>query len=261
MQEPLATRQTEIMELARASRRVVVDDLARHFDVTPQTIRKDINTLCSRGFLQRVHGGAILASGVANFRYEARRDQATEAKNRIGIKAASLIPDNCSLMINIGTTTEQVAMALQGKRGILAITNNINVVNILSRNPEVDVIVAGGIVRRSDGGVVGEAAVDFIRQFKVDYAVIGASAIDMDGSLLDYDYREVKVAQACIENARHTILVCDGMKYDRKAPVRIGHISQIDSFVTDSPPPKELARICRESEVRIEIAEPLRVFG
>ena len=77
----------------------------------------------------------------------------------------------------------------------------INVVNILSRNSEIDVIVAGGIVRRSDGGVVGEAAVDFIRQFKVDYAVIGVSAIDEDGSLLDYDFREVRVAQAIIENA------------------------------------------------------------
>lgn len=260
MREPLAPRQTEIVELARTSRRVLVEDLARHFEVTPQTIRKDLNDLCDRGFMQRMHGGAVLASGVANFGYEARRELAAEEKHRIGVKAASLIPDNCSLLINIGTTTEQVAMALQGKHGILAITNNINVVNILSRNPEIDLIVAGGIVRRSDGGVVGEAAVDFIRQFKVDYAVIGASAIDTDGSLLDYDYREVKVAQAIIENARHSILVCDSMKYERTAPVRIGHISQLDSFVTDQPPPKELARICREHEVRIEIADPPVVF-
>jgi DeoR family glycerol-3-phosphate regulon repressor len=248
------------MDMARRSKRILVDDLARHFDVTPQTIRKDLNDLCDRGFLQRVHGGAMLSSGVANFGYDARRELAAEAKHRIGVKAASLIPDNCSLMINIGTTTEQVAMALQGKRGLLAITNNINVVNILSRNPEIDVIVAGGIVRRADGGVVGEAAVDFIRQFKVDYAVIGASAVDSDGSLLDYDYREVKVAQACIENARHTILVCDSMKYERTAPVRIGHISQIDSFVTDRPPSDDLARICHESEVQMEVADPPQVF-
>jgi DeoR family glycerol-3-phosphate regulon repressor len=158
-------------------------------------------------------------------------------------------------LINIGTTTEQVAMALQGKHGILAITNNINVVNILGRNPEIDVIVAGGIVRRADGGVVGEAAVDFIRQFKVDFAVIGTSAIDKDGSLLDYDYREVKVAQAIIENSRHTILVADSMKYERAAPVRIGHISQMESFVTDSAPPEDLARICRENDVQVEIAD------
>lgn len=256
MKEPLAPRQLDIVELARKSRRIQVEALAEQFDVTPQTIRKDLNDLCDRGFLQRVHGGAVLSSGVANFGYDARRELAAEQKHGIGIKAASLIPDNCSLLINIGTTTEQVAMALLGKHGIMAITNNINVVNILSRNPEIDVIVAGGIVRRSDGGVVGEAAVDFIRQFKVDFAVIGTSAIDADGSLLDYDYREVKVAQAIIENSRHTILVADSMKYERTAPVRIGHISQMESFVTDSQPPDDLVQICRENDVRIEIADP-----
>ena len=73
-------------------------------------------------------------------------------------------------------------------------------------------IIAGGLVRRSDGGIVGEAAVDLIRQFKVDYAVIGVSAIDDDGALLDFDYREVRAAQAIIETARHVILVADSMK-------------------------------------------------
>ena len=85
--------------------------------------------------------------------------------------------------------------------------------------------IAGGIVRGSDGGIVGEAAVDFIKQFKVDYAVIGASAIDADGALLDFDYREVKVAQAIIANARHVILVSDSTKFERTAPVRIAHLS------------------------------------
>ncbi|UCH74290.1 MAG: DeoR/GlpR transcriptional regulator [Rhodospirillales bacterium] len=256
MQEPVAPRRADILELARKSGRITVDALAERFGVTPQTIRKDLNDLCQRGLLQRVHGGAVLSSGVANVGYEARRGLAAEEKRRIGIKAASLIPDNCSLLINIGTTTEQVAIALQGKHSILAITNNINVVNILRGNPEVDVIVAGGIVRRADGGVVGETAVDFMRQFKVDYAIIGASAIDADGSLLDYDYREVKVAQAIIENARHTILVADSMKYERTAPVRIGHISQLGSFVTDRLPPEEIERICVDNDVAIEIAGP-----
>lgn len=255
MQDLIVPRRADILELARKTGRINVDALAARYNVTPQTIRKDLNELCKRGLLQRVHGGAVLSSGVANVGYEARREMAAEEKRRIGLKTASLIPDNCSLLINIGTTTEQVAAALQGKHGILAITNSINVVNILRRNPEVDVIAAGGIVRRADGGVVGETAVDFIRQFKVDLAVIGASAIDVDGSLLDYDYREVKVAQAIIENARHTILVADSMKYERSAPVRIGHISQLGSFVTDRPPPEEIARICLENGISIEIAD------
>ena len=110
--------------------------------------------------------------------------------------------------------------------------------------PKIDVIVAGGMVRRTDGGIVGEAAVDFIRQFKVDYAVIGVSAIDDDGALLDFDYREVRAAQAIIDNARNVILVADAMKFTRSAPVRIGHLSQIDVFVTDRHAARRNRRIC-----------------
>jgi DeoR family glycerol-3-phosphate regulon repressor len=112
------------------------------------------------------------------------------------------------------------------------------------------------VVRASDGGIVGEAAVDFIRQFKVDYAIIGASAMDEDGALLDFDFREVKVAQAIIANARHVILVTDSTKLERTAPVRLGHISQVHTFITDRCPSQQLRELCRENEVElIETAE------
>lgn len=251
----VSPRQADIMNILRQDGRVGVEKLAALFDVSPQTIRKDLNELGDQDLLQRVHGGAVLSSGVKNFEYEARRLLAVEEKRRIGILAASLIPDNCTLLINIGTTTEQVAIALRGREGMLAITNNINVVNILSGTPNFEVIVAGGVVRPTDGGVVGEATVDFIKQFKVDYAVIGSSAIDEDGSLLDYDYREVKVAQAIIENARQTILVADSMKLERSAPVRIGHLTQMDYIVTDKPLPKKLQELCAENEVIIKVTK------
>ncbi|HKE16582.1 MAG TPA: DeoR family transcriptional regulator [Kofleriaceae bacterium] len=253
--ERLKPRQAHIVALARSEGRVDVETLTSRFQVTPQTIRRDLNDLCERGVLQRFHGGAVLASGVANVGYEARRELATDGKRRIGMRAASLIPDSSSLLINIGTTTEQVALSLRGKHGLLAITNNIHVVNILQGCQEIEIIVAGGVVRQSDGGIVGEATVDFIRQFKVDYAVVGASAIDDDGTLLDFDYREVKVARAIMECARKSILVADSMKFERTAPVRIGHISQLDFFVTDAAPPPRLREICGERDVKIEIAE------
>ncbi len=252
--EPIPPRHSDILQYARQTGRVSVEDLSGQFDVTPQTIRKDLNDLCDRGLLQRVHGGAVLPSTVTNYGYEVRRVQAAEEKRLIGIRAASLIPDNCSILITVGTTTEQVATALRGRLGLMVITNNMNVVNILCGSPEVEVIVAGGVVRPTDLAVVGEAAVDFIRQFKVDYAVIGASAIDEDGTLLDYDYREVKVAQATIECARHSILVIDHMKHERTAPVRIGHVSNFDYLVTDRPLTENLSAMCRENDVKIELA-------
>ncbi|MFY9314740.1 MAG: DeoR/GlpR family DNA-binding transcription regulator [Burkholderiales bacterium] len=250
----LSPRQADIVALARASGRIDVEALASHFGVTPQTIRKDLNELCDRGLLQRYHGGAMLPSGVANLDYEARRKLATDAKRRIGEKAAALIPNDCSLLINIGTTTEQVAMALRSHRDLMVITNNLNVVNILQGCTAIEVIVAGGVLRHADGGIVGEPAVDFLRQFKADYAIIGASGIDEDGTLLDYDYREVEVSRKIVESSRHAILVADSLKYGRSAPVRIGHVSDIDYFVTDAPPPPRLRGVCEEHKVSVEIA-------
>ena len=108
-----------------------------------------------------------------------------------------------------------------------------------------------GCVLVKDGGIVGEAAVDFIRQFKVDYAVIGVSSIDPDGALYDFDFREVKVAQAIIANARHVILVSDSTKFERGAPVRIGHLSQVDTFITDHCPLPAMRALCEEAGVRL----------
>lgn len=247
-------RQHDILTIARQTGKVMVEDLAARFDVTPQTIRKDLNELCEQRLLTRTHGGALLSSGVENVAYEARRQLAAGEKQRIGKRAAQLVPNNCSLFINIGTTTEEVARALMQHEGLLVITNDLHVAAMLTPCSGIEVIVVGGLVRRADGGIVGEAAVDFIRQFKVDYAVIGVSAIDDDGALLDFDYREVRAAQAIIANARHVILVSDAMKFTRSAPVRIGHMSQVRTFVTDQAPPDIIVDVCRSHDVTIEIA-------
>ncbi len=249
-------RQSEIIDLARSSGRVTVEDLARRFEVSPQTIRKDLNELCDGRVLTRVHGGAIVASGVENLAYDARRFVATDEKKAIGRAAADLIPNNCSLFINIGTTTEEVASALASHEDLLVITNNLNVAMLLYRQPRIEVVLAGGSVRSSDGGVVGSTAIGIIRQFKVDYAIIGASAIDEEGALLDFDFREVQVAQAIIENARSVMLVADSTKFSRSAPVRIADIGQIDTFVTDRMTSTAVAGLCRSHGIDVVEALP-----
>lgn len=253
----ITDRQNDILAAARRQGRVVVESLAEVFQVTPQTIRRDINDLCKRGLLTRVHGGAMPANSISNVGYEDRRVLFAQEKAMIGAAAAARIPENTAVTLNIGTTTEQVARALYSHRGLVVITNNLNVVNILSGSPAKELILAGGVVRQSDGGIIGEAAVDFMRQFRVDSAVIGASALDEDGAVLDYDYREVLVARAIIENARRTILVADHQKFERSAPVRICDLASIDMFVTDRMPPRRFAAACREHGVELIVAEPL----
>ena len=247
-------RQSEILAQAASDGRVDVETLASRFGVTPQTIRRDLNALCQGGLLARVHGGAVRRTSVSNVAYATRRRLASDEKHSIGAAAAGRIPDNCSMFVNIGTTTEQFAQALRDHRDLVVISNNINVVGILSGTPTVELILAGGVVRQSDGGIVGEAAVDFIRQFKVDYAVIGASALDEDGTILDFDYREVSVSRAIIANARSVILVCDHSKFDRTAPVRICDVAQLDLFVTDREPPERFRAACATHKVEVVVA-------
>src|SRR3979411_32053 len=229
----------------------MVDDLPGATRVLVPTIRKDLNDLCDHRSLTRIHGGAIIASGVENLAYEARRFVAAEEKRAIGIAAASRIPNGCSLFINIGTTTEEVASALTSHEDLLVITNNLNVAMLLYRHPRIEGIVAGGAVRRADGAVIGSTAISLIGQFKVDYAIIGASAIDEEGALVYFDYREGQAGQAIIANARSVMLVADATKLRRSAPVRIAHISQIQTFVTDAALPAGLENICHTRGIEV----------
>ena len=137
----------------------------------------------------------------------------------------------------------------------MVITNNLNVANILATSPNSEVIVAGGILRRSDGALVGDVTAEFIGQFKVDYAIIGSAAVDPDGSLLDYDFREVRVAQAIIKNARKSYLVADHTKFKMVAPVRIASLAELDGFFTDIPPPKSVIQLCADNDVFIRTVE------
>lgn len=249
----LSIRQDEILELARTQGRVVVEELAQRFDVTLQTIRRDLGEMAEAGLLDRVHGGAVPRAGTVNLGYEARRRMNASAKAAIGAACAAEIPDNCSLILNLGTTTEAVAHALIHHSNITVVTNNMNVANILLANPGCDIMVTGGALRRSDGGLVGELTTQFFEQFKVDYAVIGTSALDHDGELLDFDLAEVRVSRAILGRARRTFLVTDHSKLGRPAPARIASLSEIDTVFTDQPLPPELAARCEGWNTQVRI--------
>ncbi len=253
----LSPRQDRIIDRARRDGFVSVEGLAVDFDVTPQTIRRDLNLLCDHALLRRHHGGAALPSSVENVSYDARQVMNQGEKRSLARALADFIPDRASLFINIGTTTEEVAKALLGHRELRVITNNLNVASILAANPDFEVIIAGGYVRNRDRGVIGEATIDFINQFKVDIAVIGISGIDEDGALLDYDYREVRVAQTIIKNAREVLLVADHTKFERRPMVRLGDASVIDHIFTDQPLSPEMEEIFKSANVSVHISDIL----
>lgn len=252
-------RQTEILNIARRSGRVSVDDLSEQLGTSAQTIRKDLAELSGAGQLKRVHGGAILPSGVTNIGYEQRRQLNFDAKSAIAANCARAIPENSSVFLNIGTSTEAVATALLEHRNLMVVTNNLNVANILSGNPDCEVMVAGGMLRRSDGGLVGALTTRMIEQFRFDIAVIGCSALDENGDLLDFDIDEVTVSQTIIAQSRQTFLVADNSKFERHAPVRIASLRDINRFFTDAPLPEGLATKCTEWNTAIsQIVQAVR---
>jgi len=251
-------RYPEILEIARREGKVTVDGLAQHFGVTLQTIRRDLSDLAETGKLERVHGGAVLPSGTTNIGYEERRALNPLSKAAIARDCAARIPDNISLFLNIGTSTEAVARELLRHENLMVVTNNMNVASILVDNPSCQVVVTGGLLRRADGGLIGNLAADTIRKFKFDLAVIGCSALDGEGDFLDFDFQEVSVSQAIMEQSRQVYLVADHSKFQRSAPARIASLARIDAFFTDRPLPAPLQEACKGWDTDVSIAPPLR---
>ncbi|MDB5742252.1 MAG: DeoR/GlpR transcriptional regulator [Polaromonas sp.] len=248
-------RQLKLLDAVRTQGSVSVEQLADKLQVTLQTVRRDVQRLAEAGLLTRFHGGVrVPSSTVENMAHQQRESLHADGKARIARAVASQVPHDCSLILNIGTTTEAVARALLHHKGLRVITNNLNVAAILCNNTDCEVIVAGGVVRPRDRGIVGEAAVDFIRQFKVDIALIGISGIEPDGTLRDFDYREVKVAQAIIAHARQVWLAADGSKFNRPAMVELARLSQIDRLFTDQPPPEPFPALLAEAGVSCDVA-------
>jgi DeoR family glycerol-3-phosphate regulon repressor len=248
-------RQAQLLQEVRTHGSLSVEALAERFGVTLQTVRRDVKLLAQAGLVARFHGGVrVPSSTVENIAYRQRQNLHAEAKQRIARAVAKAIPEGCSLILNIGTTTEAVARELLHHRGLRVITNNLNVAAILSDNPDCEVIVAGGVVRSRDRGIVGEATVDFIRQFKVDIGLIGISAIEADGTLRDFDYREVKVSRAIIEHSRELWLAADHSKFNRPAMVQLGRVGELDMLFTDQPPPDPFPAMLAEAGVQCEVA-------
>jgi len=248
-------RQTQLLQEVHARGSASVEALAERFSVTLQTVRRDVKLLSEAGLLARFHGGVrIPSSTTENLEYLQRQKFNEQAKQRIARTVAAAVPAGCSLIINIGTTTEAIAHELLHHKGLRVITNNLNVAAILSGNPDCEVIVAGGIVRSRDRGIIGEVTVDFIKQFKVDIGLIGISGIEADGTLRDFDYREVKVASAIIEHSRQVWVAADHSKFNRPAMVELARLDQIDVLFTDAPPPAPFPHLLAQAGVVCEVA-------
>lgn len=252
----LNPRQLAILHAVRQRGHLKTEDLAEQFGVTLQTARRDIHVLTQAGALARFHGGVrSIDSSTRNSAYAERQHAQAQAKQRIARTVAAAVPAGASLFMNIGTTVEAVASELLHHEGLRVVTNNLHVARTLATNPNAEVLIAGGTVRHEDLGVVGEAALGFIRQFKVDIGLIGISGIDADGTLRDFDLREVMVARAIVECSRQVWLVADHSKFGRPAMIEMAPLRAVNTLFTDTRPDAAFERLLRDLDVRCVVAD------
>ena len=228
-------RHQKIVELVKQKGYLSTEELVALFGVSPQTIRRDLNELAETNFIRR-H----------------RKHFFSQEKNRIARQVVQLIPNGASLFIDIGTTSEAVSFALLGHQRLRIVTNNLNAAHILMQNDSFDITIASGSLRQ-DGGIIGESTVEFLSQFRLDFGVLGISAIDLDGTLLDYDYHEVQVKRAIIDNSRNTLLVTDHSKFSRRAMVKLGSITDVEYVFTDADVPSGIDELLKNKNVNLVI--------
>lgn len=250
-----AQRHQEILELLSQCGFATTEELVVHFDVSPQTIRRDLNELAEQEKIQRHHGGASLPSFGTNNAGCPWKVAQQEEKVRIARAVARRIPDGASLFINTGSTTEAIAKALLDHRDLRIITNSLNVASILTARDDFTVIITGGEIRSADGGITGGAVQEFIRQFRVDFGITGIRAIDRTGVLLADDFHDAAIIQTLVDNSRTLFLAADHAKFDQVAMIKAVNIAKLDALFTDRPLSEPLMKLLELNHVECCVCE------
>lgn len=232
-------RQLQIIQTVTQNGFSAIDALSDHFNVSTQTIRRDVNALCELGELRRVWGGVEPPPVSGNLLYAKRRIMNVAAKREIATEVARYIPDGSSIALSIGTTPEMVIEALSEKANLKIFTNNLNVASQASERHDWTVTIAGGQIRAGDRDVLGQDVEAFFERFEVDFGIFGVAGVTQDGGLLDFSEAEVGSRRAILKNSRTSFLVMDHSKFGRAAHVRGGHLSDVSCVFCDQPIPQQ----------------------
>ncbi len=248
-------RRESIAQIVNEQGYAGIEFLAAQHNVSAQTIRRDILALSKSNRVTRHHGGAGSVSSLVNLSYDVRRISMLAEKRSLARAVAAMMRPSQSLFISGGSTMEIVAKALANVSTLCVITNNIHAAVHLYSQKEIELMMPGGRVRHHNGGLVGQAAIDFVSKFQPDFLIMGIGAITLEGLLLDYDYEEAMLMNRMMKNARKVILVTDGSKFEKSAIAQVGHLSEISCLVTDKAPPAQVLELMSRHNVSLVIPE------
>lgn len=248
-------RREAIAALVLEQGAITVGSLAEQFDVSMQTIRRDVDALCKDDMLHRVHGRIELSEEFLNTPFDQRASTNLLGKRAIGEAAARLIPDGSTLFISIGSTPLSVARALRRRKGLTVITNNLSAAMALSEEVSNRIILPGGELRLPDRDILGSDVLDFFGRFRAEFAVFGAAGVAEDGGLLEFHTTEVRATQKIRENSQQALLVIDGSKFGRQAPALGDNILDMDKIIIDRRPAPAFAPLLDQIKNRLVMAE------
>jgi DeoR/GlpR family transcriptional regulator of sugar metabolism len=230
-----AQRQARIIQQLQENGFVEISQLSVDFGTDRSTIRRDLHKLALRGLVQRTRGGALSgpASGQADIPYEVKRIEHTPEKQAIASYAATLVGSSEAILLDSGSTTYQVALALRHRHDISVVTNDLNIAVCLAESPGIQLVVTGGILLQSVYTLVGPRTVEELLKLHVDRTFLGADAIHHEAGITNITFVEVEVKRAMIAAAREVVVVADSSKFAHRALAQVCGLDEVDLILTD----------------------------
>lgn len=232
-------RRQKIMEKLRIERKVYVADLAQTFQVTEETIRRDLEKLEGQDLLWRRYGGAVINESTSDdLSYKRRSTINSESKIAIAEHAAHLLHDGDTIMMDSSTTCQALLQRLKGKCDMTVITNSIRLMSDFLGSG-FQMICTGGVMRESSCALTGTIACQTLSQYLVDFAFISCKSIDRDHGIMESNESESRIKSVMMQRARKIVLLADHSKFDKTAFIKCSDVTNIDTLVTDQAPSAE----------------------
>lgn len=239
-------RQSEIIKWVGQQGEITVDELAQKFDVSAETIRRDLGLLADSGRLRKVHGGARRLGLTTEGSFAERMSECIEAKELIAKKLARIIDPGTTLFLDTGSTTLVCAQALSTLEGLTVITNSLRIAQVIGQSGAA-VHLLGGKYDADCDETIGPDTLKQITRYQADYAILSAAAIDAVAGVMDSSFEEAQVAIAMANCSNHVVILADASKFERRAAYRVCRFEHIDTFVSDKPPESGLRVALQQS--------------
>jgi len=247
-------RQSRIVQLIQGRMSISVQELSKHFDVSPMTIRRDLGQLEERGLVVRIHGGVMAKESHVALGEDVRGALHVAEKAAIGAAAASLVEDGQTLFIDAGTTTIELAYRLRERRGLTVVTNSVRILAALGDSPGIHLIGVGGSIYGGAWSFVGPLAEAALRRFNGDTAFMGISSVSLEHGLTEVNFFEATVKSLMIQRAQRVVLMADHSKLEKVSPVSVAPIRDVDALITDDQLSPQLVAAYREAGVKLFLA-------